>query len=93
MPCYISSCGVFYDCDLQCLLISGQNANYKIPMPKAQIEKNTYYTSPKTLTPESQRHKSVAFHTLANCRWHLDRLLVLCQVWNQIKFCPAIAEI
>ena len=48
--------------------ISGQNANDRKPTPKPQI--------PKMLSPTSklQTQKSVAFHTLAFCLWHHDRI-------------------
>ena len=45
----------------------GSRDNDKTPTPKTPIQ-----------NPEPQTQKSVAFHTLAFCQWHYDRILFSC---------------
>ena len=46
----------------------GQNANDKTPTPETPIQKML------SQNPNPQTQKSVAFHTLAFCPWHYDRI-------------------
>ena len=49
-------------------MISGQNANDKMPLPKTSTQ------TMLTPTPKPQTHKSVAFQTLAFFPWHSDQI-------------------
>ena len=47
----------------------------KTPMAKCHCPKPQYKKcSPQPQNPKPQTHESVAFHTLAFCLWHSDRI-------------------
>ena len=55
-------------------MLSGQNSNDKMPLPKTLIQKKCL-PQPRNPNPQlkPQTHKSVTFHMQAYCPWHSDQ--------------------